>query len=249
MARICCLYSPINMYPAHAAHAGYDGIWLDSEHNTWDSREIQRMIAMHRLADIDCVVRPPNLMKTELYHLLEMGATGMLVPMVSTEEEARFLVHCLKFPPEGQRGLDGAGLDNNFFLEGTEEYPAQANRETVIAVQIETPEALENVEAIAAVKGVDVLFIGPGDLALRLGCRLDWKEPRMKDAEDRVAEAARKAGIHWGRPSGNPEDMQQLLAKSARFIAHGSDFESIFFSMAQRYRKCFDDSLGKTGLE
>lgn len=249
VARICCLYSPMSMYPAHAARAGYDGIWLDAEHNTWDVREVQRMIGLHRLADIDCIVRPPSRNRIQLYHLLEMGATGMLVPMVSTENEARDLVDSLKFPPLGERGLDGAGLDNNFYLDGTAGYPERANGETLIAVQIETPEALENVEAIAAVPGIDVLFIGPGDLALRLGCALDWSEPQMSAAEDRVAAAARKAGIFWGRPSGLVEDMKRLLKKGARFIAHGSDFESVAFSMARRYRENFEESLTRSGLD
>lgn len=243
-ARVCCLYNPSNMYPAYAAQAGYDGIWLDSEHNTWDNREMQRMIAMHHLAGIDCIVRPTVLGKTQLYQLLEMGATGVLVPHVSNVEAAQYLVEALKFPPLGQRGLDGAGLDNNFYLAGTETYPADANRETLIAVQIETLEALENVEAIAAVKGVDVLFIGPGDLALRLGCPLNWAEPKMQAAQARIAAAAARHGIHWGRPSGNPDDMAAIMAQGARFIAHGSDFEAVAYSMQQRYRANFEKALG-----
>lgn len=243
VARICCLYSPMNMYARHAANAGFDGIWLDNEHNIWDNRELQRMIALHHLADIDCVVRPAVLGKTQLYQLLETGATGVLVPHVSTRAAAEFLVDALKFPPIGHRGLDGASIDNDFFLQGAQQYPAAANRETLVAVQIETAEALENVDEIASVPGVDLLFIGPGDLALRLGVPLDWTDPKMQAAQQKVAAAAARHGIHWGRPSGSVEDMKRLIRAGARFIAHGSDFESVMFSMQQRYRKVFEQAL------
>ena len=79
VARICCLCNPANAFPAYAAAADFDGIWLDSEHNTWDKREMQGLILLHGVADINCIVRPSTLGKTELYHILEDGATGVLV--------------------------------------------------------------------------------------------------------------------------------------------------------------------------
>ena len=245
LARICCLYHPANMFPTHAVNAAYDGVWLDVEHNTWDLRELQRLLALHKMADIDCIVRPSTLGKIKLYNLFENGATGVLVPHVSTVERARFLVESLKFPPLGERGLDGAGIDNNFFISGTNGYPEAANKETLIGIQIETVEALENVEAIAQVEGIDVLFIGPGDLALRLGCEMNWQEPKMIAAQDRIAKAAAAAGINWGRPSGTSEDIANLVRMGARFIAHGSDFEAVLWSMRNRYKVTFDKALGE----
>ena len=206
---------------------------------------MQRLILLHRLADIDCIVRPSTLSKTELYHILENGATGVLVPHVSTVEQAEFLVDALKFPPVGQRGLDGAGIDNQFFLNGTEGYPEAANHETLIAVQIETVEALENVEEIAQVKGIDVLFIGPGDLSLRLECEFNWNEPQMKAAQERVAKAAQTAGIAWGRPSFAAEDIAELIRKGARFISRGSDLDAIAWSMTYRYKADFEKALAE----
>lgn len=249
VARICCLYNPSNMFPTHAVHSGYDGVWLDAEHNTWDRREMQRLLLLHRMADIDCIVRPSTVGKTELYHILENGATGVLVPHVSTVGQAQDLVNYLKFPPMGQRGLDGAGIDNEFFLKGTQGYPEAANKETMVAVQIETAEALENVEEIAQVKGIDALFIGPGDLALRMECDMSWEDPKMIAAQNRIAKAAAAAGIHWGRPTGTPEDMANLIRLGARFIAHGSDFESVLWSMSNRYKANFEKALSETGAE
>jgi 4-hydroxy-2-oxoheptanedioate aldolase len=236
------------MYPRHAANARFDGIWVEQEHNTWDMRELQRIIALHHLADIDCVVRPAFLGKTQLYGLLDMGATGVMIPFVTNQESARYVVDALKFPPIGQRGFDGAGLDNDFFLQGTKVYPENANRQSVVVVQIETPEALENVGEIAAVKGIDVLFIGPGDLALRLGCPRNWEEPKMQDAQKRVADAAAENGIFWGRPSGTSEDMAWMIEEGARFLATGSDFESIAYSMQNRYRVNIEKAIAACGM-
>lgn len=223
-ARIACMYYPTAMLPNHAAHAGYDGIWLDSEHNSWDPRELQRMILLHQLADIDCIVRTGNRNPNHLYHLLENGASALMIPLVNSREEAASLVESVKFPPLGQRGLDGASVDNDFYLQGTDTYHTSANRETLLIVQIETPEAVANVKEIASVPGVDGLFLGPGDLSLRYQCPLDWEEKRMAEAQSLVADAAHKNGIAWGRPAKDLEDIRQLNAMGAQIINHGSDF-------------------------
>jgi 4-hydroxy-2-oxoheptanedioate aldolase len=243
-ARIACLYYPTTMLPAHAAQAGFDAIWLDSEHSTWDRRELQRLIAFHHLANIDCIVRTGSRHATDLYHLLEDGATGLMIPHVNTPEDAAALARAVKFPPHGQRGLDGAGLDNNFYLAGTAAYPAAADAETFLMVQIETPEALANLDAIAGTPGVDGLFIGPGDLSLRLGCPLDWKNPKMIAAEDAVAAAAARHGKAWGRPSGSAEDIAHLNRKGARLIAHGSDFGAVM-KMMPAFAKTMSEGLGE----
>ncbi len=98
-------------YIRYAAHFKYDGLWFDLEHRAMDSREVQSILAMCRQHDIDCMVRPPTLERTRLYRYLEDGATGFMIPFMSTAEIARHVVDCTKFPPLGNRGIDGAGLD------------------------------------------------------------------------------------------------------------------------------------------
>lgn len=245
--RIACMYYPNAMMPAHAAKAGYDAIWLDAEHNTWDRRELQRLIALHHLANIDCIVRTGSRNANDLYHLLEDGATGLMIPLVNTASEASALAGAVKFSPLGQRGLDGAGIDNNFYLDGTATYPPAANRETLLIVQIETPEALENLDGIAGTKGIDGLFIGPGDLALRLNCPLDWDHPKMVAAEDTVSAAAARHNIAWGRPGGGAAQIKRILGKGGRLIAHGSDFGALM-TMLPTYAKAFNEALpGRNG--
>jgi 2-keto-3-deoxy-L-rhamnonate aldolase RhmA len=244
-ARIAALYYPTTMMPAHAAKAGFDALWLDAEHNTWDRREIQRLAALHHLANIDCLVRTGTRNPNELYHLLEDGVTALMIPLVNTPEDAAALAAAVKFPPLGQRGVDGASIDNNFYLDGTEKYTERANAETFLMVQIESPEALENLNRIAATPGIDGLFIGPGDLALRFGCAMDWKEPKMTAAEDAVAAAAAKHGIAWGRPGGSVEQITRIAKKGGKLIAHGSDFGAVM-TMLPAYAKNLADGLADT---
>jgi len=243
-ARIACMYYPTAMMPSHAAKAGFDAIWLDAEHNTWDRRELQRMIALHHLANIDCIVRTGSRNATELYHLLEDGATGLMIPLVDTPADAAALARAVKFPPLGERGLDGASIDNDFYYEGTAVYPPVANEQTLLIVQIETPLAIANIDAIAATKGVDGLFIGPSDLALRLECPLDWNHPKMTAAEDAVAAAAAKHGIAWGRPGGNAEQIGRIARKGGKLIAHGSDFGAVLTALPA-FGKTLSSALGE----
>jgi 4-hydroxy-2-oxoheptanedioate aldolase len=233
VARVSCVGEFLPFFPRMAAHFRYDGIWVDAEHRAWEKREIAAAMALHHAADIDCIWRPPTLEKSGLYRLLEDGATGLMIPHVSTPERAKELVQAVKFPPLGDRGLDGAGFDAGFLLGAPADYTAQANRETFLVVQIETPLALENAEAIAAVPGVDVLFLGPGDLSLRLGCTPAVRDPQIADAQRRVNDAARRHGKAWGRPVASIEDVRTVVEQGARLVAFGSAFWGIHQHLAE----------------
>ncbi len=224
VARVACASSPITMFPALAAHFHYDGVWVDAEHRARDPREAQTMIANHYAADIDCLWRPATKEKNALYRLLEEGASGLMIPHVSTPDEARALVQAMKFPPLGSRGLCGGGRDANFWVGKPDDYTTQANRETFLAVQIETQEALHNLDAIAAVEGVDVLFLGPGDMSIRLGCSAAVTDPKMLEVQKQIAAACRRYGKFWGRPIGSAADAVVLIDLGARLIAFGSEF-------------------------
>jgi 2-keto-3-deoxy-L-rhamnonate aldolase RhmA len=188
-------------------------------------REIQALMAFFHLSDIDCMLRPPTLEKSRLYRYLEDGATGLMIPLVDTPEKARMLVDAVKFPPLGDRGRDGAGLDSDFILEGGESYTDEANRETFLVVQIETLEAVANADAIAAVEGVDGLFVGPGDLGLRI--KNSATDMTVDKAMAIVAEAVKKHGKVWGCPAGDAQRVQELREMGAQLIAFGGEFMAI----------------------
>lgn len=242
VARICSLGSPIAMFPALAAHFNYDGVWVDAEHRNWEPREAEMMLAQHHAAGVDCLWRPGTKEKNALYRLLEEGATGLMIPHVSIAEEARQLVQAVKFPPLGDRGFCGGSRDADYWVGKPQDYTEQANRETFLVVQIETPEALSRVDEIAALPGVDALFLGPGDMALRLGCTAAVNDPQMMAAQQQVATAAARHAKHWGRPAGSGADVAALVQLGARLIAYGSEFGALLQHLGDCSR-LFEENL------
>jgi len=231
----------VPMYVAHAARFGFDVIWLDLEHRAMEQREIQAILAYCRVYDIDCMLRTPTREKARLYRYLEDGATGLMIPHVNTAAEAQALAQSVKFPPIGDRGLDNAGFDSDFRVNpDLEAYAEWANRETFLTVQIETPEAVENAEAIAAVDGVDMLFIGPGDLGFRLRKEGDTDGSRMEAAIENVAAACARTGKAWAIPVGGPDDIRKRREQGAHMLANCGDF----MSMSQGLESAMKDFEG-----
>jgi len=224
-ARICATGHFLPFFIRYATRFNYDGIWLDLEHRTMDDREVQAFIAACYYNDIDCMIRPQTRGSSHLYHYLDDGATGFMFPLVPTAEVARQLVEAVKFPPLGNRSVDGAGLDGDYGIEAWKPdttYFDDANRETFIVAQIETPEAVQNVEEIAAVPGIDCLFIGPADLGLRL--RVGGSPLTLPDVVERVAAAARRHGVAWGITAGTVEDLAHYRKLGAQIVPWGGDF-------------------------
>lgn len=237
--RTCVLGHFIPAYVAHAARAGFDCIWLDLEHRALTTRETQLLLTQSHLNDIDIMLRPPTLEKTRLYRYLEDGAAGLLIPHVSTPEKAKQLVDAVKFPPIGDRGIDNAGLDADFHIHDADHYTAWVNRETFLCVQIETPEGVKNAEAIAAVEGVDMIFVGPGDLGLRLR---QTREMTLDEAWQKVAEACQKHGKAFGGPTFSPEEVTKRKAQGATLLVVSSEFQSWSSALSvdfARYRELF----------
>ena len=225
LVRICGLGHYIPSFVRHAAHFGFDCIWLDLEHRAMSDNAVRSLLGFCHQFDIDCMDRSPTLERVRLYRYLEDGAAGLMFPHVTTVEDAERLVEATKFPPLGNRGFDGAGLDTDFMLQGGEGYTDDANRETFIVAQIESPQAVENVEGIAAVEGVDALFIGPGDLGLRH--QHHDGSMTLEAATQRVAAAAAANAKAWGRPAGTPELLQELYGQGARLLAQGGEYLAI----------------------
>ena len=227
VARVCSTGAPLAYLPAMAAHYGYDAVWVDAEHRAWDALQVREMLLRHHHADIDCVFRPSSTERAALSRYLEDGATALMIPMVNTVERAKQLVEFAKFPPLGDRGLDGSGIDAGFWVGRGGDYTQQANRETALIVQIETPQAVENSADIAAVDGVDIVFLGPGDLSLRLGCAPSLQEPKLRAALERMAEGCARHKKPWGFPVGNMEDARTVIGMGAQLVNFGSEFMGV----------------------
>ena len=239
LARMSVMGLPNPAFVAQAARAGYDAIWLDLEHRTMTDREVQLLMAFFRVYDIDCILRPPTKEKTRLYRYLEDGATGLLVPHVSTPEQAADLVQSVKFPPVGDRGLDAAGFDSDFQAYPADDYVKWALEETFLIVQIETPLAIENVDAIAAVEGVDALFLGPGDLGLRYRQAGD-DGTLLEEAYQKVAEAAARHDKQWSAPGLSEEDLGKRYQQGARLLSLSGEFSFVANALKETATK-FDE--------
>jgi 2-keto-3-deoxy-L-rhamnonate aldolase RhmA len=225
-ARVCSLGHFLPYYVRYAAEFKYDGIWLDLEHRAMDAREVQSLIAFCKFNDIDCMVRPPTREANYLYRYLEDGASGFLVPLVSDAQTAYNLVQATKYPPLGNRGMDGAGFDGDYGISvwvPNSTYNADANRETFILTQVETLQAVANAEEIASIEGIDGLFIGPGDLGLRIATTPDT-DLTMGRAIEKVAVAAEKHKKVWGITAGSVADIERFRSLGAQIVPWGGDF-------------------------
>jgi 2-keto-3-deoxy-L-rhamnonate aldolase RhmA len=235
-ARIAMLGYFLPPFIAHAAHLGYDGIWLDLEHRPMDSREVQALLAFFHLYDIDCLVRTPTREKSQLYRYLEDGATGIIVPHVSDVEVARALVQAVKFPPVGDRGIEGHSLESNFGLDiaaSRDLLVEHAQRETCLILQIETPTGLAAVDDIAALPGVDGLYIGPSDLGIRMSRLPEQQQVSFDDTLRRVAAACARSSKFWGSMPRVADDLRQHYQRGSRLLLWGIDARIIRDGLAQ----------------
>lgn len=210
-----------------AGMIGYDSVWIDNEHRPYDDRDLAHLILAARCGDIDALVRVRREEGyTAISRPLEEGAAGVICPRVDTPEQAARIVANAKFHPQGLRAMENVSPDADFGFADTLEYMAHANRETALIVQIETASALENVEAIAAVPGVDILFFGPGDMSQALGKpqQFDRSGLYLEDVARRIAAAAERAGIAWGCTVGTPEATRPFIDLGARWINVGGDY-------------------------
>jgi 4-hydroxy-2-oxoheptanedioate aldolase len=202
---------------------GFDGIWMDLEHHHYSVETAANLMRGARVGTSDIIARPAKGEFMRMDRLLEAGAQGIMYPRCESAAEAAELVHWAKFAPIGQRGVDGANADAPYCSVPMKQYLKKANEETLLIVQVESPNALDHADEIAKTPGIDVVMLGPGDLSVIAGIPYQFDHPIIIDAHKRVAEAAKKAGIHWGTVSGTPAHSQKLMDMGARFICHGAD--------------------------
>lgn len=220
-----------------AGEIGFDCLWIDTEHKPIGDEALFNTVLGARAGGADCLVRIRKRGYSDCFRALEDGAAGIMVPHVKSAEEAREIVRNAKYIPLGRRGIDFAGADSRYMLDNPKENMAFANRETFITVQIEDPEALDELDAIAAVEGIDVLFVGPGDLGAGLGSFGNKNSGVMQDAIKRVAAAAEKNDKWWGLPVGSVEEAQKYLDMGAGFLNYSSDLGAIVREFSRTYKE------------
>jgi 4-hydroxy-2-oxoheptanedioate aldolase len=177
-----------------ACLSGADSVWLCHEHVPNDWLNVEHMIRAARMHDVDAIVRVSKGSYSEYVKPFEAGATGIMVPHVTTADEARRIVEMTRFQPLGRRPIDGGNIDGAFCMIPTADYIAQCNAEQFVILQIESPEALANVEEIAAVPGFNALLFGAGDFSHLVGKAGQVGCAETVAARKRVAAAARANG-------------------------------------------------------
>ena len=222
-ALITCLHLTDPSVHELTSLMGFDGIWLDMEHHGYSLETATGLMRAARSGASDIVCRPAKGEFMRMQRMHEAGAQAIMYPRCDDAQEAAEVVKWMKFPPWGERGFDGGNPDMPYCTMPMVEYVRQANEETLLVLQIEQPKTVEHVEEIAAVDGVDVLFVGKGDLSLQSGVPGQMDHESIRDAIRKTAQAAKNAGKHWGCPSGSMEQTQELLEMGARFIAHQAD--------------------------
>jgi 4-hydroxy-2-oxoheptanedioate aldolase len=205
-----------------AGKAGFDWVLIDIEHGMGDRQELLTQLQAVEATPASPVVRIAWNDPVRFKRVLDLGVSGVMVPYVNSADEARRAAAAMRYPPEGVRGV--ARLNRACdFGPSFNEYFKKANSQLLTIVQIETKTAIENLDEIAAVVGVDVLFVGPLDLSVSLGVPDQFDHPVEQEALAKVVKACRKAGKAPGILVANEDQLQQVKNLGFTFVAIGSD--------------------------
>lgn len=208
-------------------HGGFDAVWLDQEHTGLSLEQLEHTTRAARAVGIDTFVRLAPTDYATVMRPLEAGAGGIMAAQVRSARQTEEIVQWAKFQPRGLRGVNGTGIDGRYGTMSLAEYARQANAETFVAIQIEHAEAVADVEQIARVPDVDLLFIGPADLSQSMGILGDWNHPRLWEAIERVARAAAQQGVPWGILPLDAAFARRCVQLGCRLLSVGIDVWAI----------------------
>ncbi|OPZ70003.1 MAG: 5-keto-4-deoxy-D-glucarate aldolase [bacterium ADurb.Bin478] len=205
-----------------AGLCGFECIWLDMEHVPNDWFVIENQIRAARMVGMDTIVRVARGSYSDLIRPFEANADAIMVPHVMSLEDARQVSRQTRFNPIGRRPVDGGNSDGAYCMIDFKQYLAESNREKLVIIQIEDPEPLEELEAIAGVEGIDLLFFGPGDFSHAIGAPGQGDHPMIKQTRRRIVEVARANGKLAGTV-GTLADYQELVEMGFQLINIGAD--------------------------
>ena len=219
-----------------------DAIWCCMEHVSSGWTDVENQIRAAKLYDVDTLLRVSRGSYSDYVRGLEMDATGLIVPHVMNPDDARRVRDMTKFAPLGRRALDGGNNDAQYTRVSLGDYLQTANTERFVCHQIEDPEALEHLDAIAEIDGVDCLFFGPGDFSLALGIPGQLQHPDVKAARKRIAEVARKHGKIAATVVGR-DGIAEYADMGYNLLSVGADVVALAI-YADESMAAFDKALG-----
>lgn len=245
MGVMCLEFATPGIGPLSAA-AGAEFAVFDMEHTGWGLETIRTLAMTSRAAGLVPIVRVPVTDYHFIAHALDVGAMGLVIPLVGTAEQARFAVHCARYPPQGRRGCAFALTHDDYRGGDLTAKMRHANDNVLIIAQIETAEGLANVEAIAAVDGIDALWIGQFDLTTSLGIPGQFDHPLFTEATRRIVAACRDHGKAATLAVMSPDDLAAGPANGFRLLVYAADL----WIYQQALRRCFRqvrEALGGAG--
>jgi 2-keto-3-deoxy-L-rhamnonate aldolase RhmA len=202
------------------AHSGLDWLFVDLEHSALGVMEAQALVQAAG-PQMPCVLRVPAVDDVWIKKCLDTGAAGIIVPQIRTAAEAQRAVSLCKYPPAGIRGAGPARAQGYGYSFA--DYVARANHEIAVIIQVEHIDAVENIDAIKMVPGIDALLVGPYDLSGSMGKLGQVLDPEVQDAIARVTKSVKPAGIPLGIFGTSPEAVKPFIAEGFTLIAVGTD--------------------------
>ncbi len=224
------------------AAAQPDALWLCMEHTSATWEQVEHQIRAAKLYDVDTLLRVPRGSYSDYIRGYEMDATGLIVPHVMNADDARKVRDITKFAPLGKRAVDGGNNDAQFTRVGFLDYLKTANEERFACYQIEDPEAMEHLEAIAEMDGVDCLFFGPGDYSVASGIPGQIQHDEIKAVRKRIAEVARKYGKIAATVT-NRDLIGEYVDMGYNLLSVGADVIALA-NYADESMAAFDKALG-----
>jgi 2-keto-3-deoxy-L-rhamnonate aldolase RhmA len=225
-----------------AKTAGFDSIYVDMEHSSFDFGTTGQICIMALESGIAPFVRVPANTPEYIARALDGGALGVIAPDVRSADEARAVVGAAKFPPFGQRGVGGGLPHLQYRTFPAADANAALNDATMVVVQFESAEAVANAEEIVAVEGVDMVLIGTNDLMADMGIAGQFDHPTVREAYERTIAACRRHGKHVGIGglSSRPDLVGEFVRIGARYVSTGTDLAFLLSAATQRARQVAD---------
>jgi len=226
--------------------AGYDVIFLDREHTALNSETILEHIRLARALEIPCMVRVAEISYAELNRVMDQAPDGIYVPRVRTRQDVEEIVRLTKFPPKGVKGFGASTCPAGMYVGWQPDGRKQLdffNSEFVLGIQIETKEALENLEEILSVPGIDIAVIGNDDLTLGLGMPGEFDHPAYIEEVRRVIAACQRFGVLPGIACGEPEKVRFWKDQGMRVFWAAADIVSLWMHTQKQIddiRKCLE---------
>ena len=222
--------------------AGCEFVFVDMEHSGFGYESLKRTLRYTQAAELPTLVRVPPNRYDHIARGLDIGAEGIMIPMVGSAEECRHILDCMKYPPQGNRGVALQVAHDRYAPGPVMRKLRAANRATTFFALIETAEGVENADAIAAIKGVDCLWIGHFDLTCSLGIPGEFGDPRFKKAVQKVIDAAKKHDKSLARMVPDVATGLALNKQGFDFIAYSGDIwvyqAALQAGVEELWRKC-----------